>query len=79
MLPDAVGYDPCATGVRCEGSDYGVGAFLSTLANALGIAVSGRVLTLLGYIAKADQTPAESLGTRLLTREASHRTRWADP
>jgi Na+/melibiose symporter-like transporter len=79
MLPDAVEYDPCASGVRCEGTDYGVRAFLSTLANALGIAVSGWVLTLLGDMDKADQTPAESLRTRVLTREASHRTRWADP
>lgn len=65
MLPDVVEYDQAVTGERREGVYYGVWVFLGKLTNALGIAVSGWVLKLFGYVANAEQTPAALLGIRL--------------
>lgn len=65
MLPDVVEYDQAVTGERREGVYYGVWAFLGKLTNALGIAVSGWVLRLFGYVANAEQTPTALLGIRL--------------
>ncbi len=65
MLPDVVEHDQAVTGERREGVYYGVWAFLGKLTNALGIAVSGWVLKLFGYVANAEQTPTALLGIRL--------------
>jgi GPH family glycoside/pentoside/hexuronide:cation symporter len=65
MLPDVVEYDQVATGERHEGIYYGMWAFIGKLTNALGIAMSGWVLALFGYVANAEQTPTALLGIRL--------------
>jgi GPH family glycoside/pentoside/hexuronide:cation symporter len=65
MLPDVVEYDQAVTGERREGIYYGVWAFLGKLTNALGIAVTGWMLKLFGYVANAEQTPTALLGIRL--------------
>jgi GPH family glycoside/pentoside/hexuronide:cation symporter len=65
MIPDVVEYDQLQTGDRREGIYYGMWAFLGKFTGALGIAVSGWVLKLFGYVANVEQTPKALLGIRL--------------
>jgi GPH family glycoside/pentoside/hexuronide:cation symporter len=65
MLPDVVEYDELETGERREGIYYGVWAFLTKFTGALGIAVSGWVLDLFGYVPNVVQTDLARLGIRL--------------
>ncbi len=65
MLPDVIEHDQRQTGERREGIYYGVWALLTKLTDALGIAVSGWVLGLFGYVPNVVQTDLARLGIRL--------------
>jgi GPH family glycoside/pentoside/hexuronide:cation symporter len=65
MLPDVIEYDQLQTGERREGIYYGMWALLTKLTDALGIATSGWVLGLFGYVPDVIQTEFARLGIRL--------------
>ncbi len=49
MIPDAIEVDEFKTGLRREGSYYGLITFLQKAATAVAIVISGSVLTMIGY------------------------------
>jgi GPH family glycoside/pentoside/hexuronide:cation symporter len=66
MVPDTVEFDAVKTGERKEGAYYGMWTFISKCGTALSIFISGLVLNMGGYVAKAVQTPEARLAIRLL-------------
>lgn len=64
MIPDVVEVDFAQTGERHEGIYFGVNAFLGKLTGAIGIAASGWVLNLYGYVPAAEQTVRALFGIR---------------
>jgi glycoside/pentoside/hexuronide:cation symporter, GPH family len=67
MLPDVVEMDELETGQRREGVYYGFFAFLQKLGLSAGLALSGLMLDLAGYIPQAAaQPPSVLLTLRLL-------------
>ncbi|MFO8063027.1 MAG: MFS transporter [Spirochaetia bacterium] len=73
IVPDVVEYDYAERGVRREGVFYGMWTFSSKIGQAIGIGLSGWLLTLFGYqqsvggVAAETQSEAAMLGIRLLT------------
>jgi GPH family glycoside/pentoside/hexuronide:cation symporter len=65
MVPDVVEYDRLETGEHRGGMYYGVWGFAYKLTGALGIALSGWVLQLSGYVPNVEQTAGTLLGIRL--------------
>jgi GPH family glycoside/pentoside/hexuronide:cation symporter len=65
MVPDVVEYDRLETGEYRAGMYYGVWGFAYKLTGALGIALSGWVLQLFGYVPNAVQSSQALLGIRL--------------
>jgi GPH family glycoside/pentoside/hexuronide:cation symporter len=66
MLPDVVEVDAVRTGVRKEGSYYGMWTFFSTLGVALASSLAGLFLNMSGYVADAVQSSATLLTIRLI-------------
>jgi GPH family glycoside/pentoside/hexuronide:cation symporter len=65
MVPDVVEIDRLETGEYRSGMYYGVWGFTSKLTAALGIAISGLVLQLSGYVANVDQATETLRAIRL--------------
>lgn len=65
MVPDVVEIDRLETGEYRSGMYYGVWGFTSKLTAALGIAISGLVLQVSGYVANVDQTTETLRAIRL--------------
>jgi len=57
MLPDVVDYDYAKTGIHRSGFYFGVWGFVTKATEALGLAISGWVLQLSGYVPNVNQTP----------------------
>ena len=66
MVPDAVEYDYLLTGERTEGAFYGIWTFGIKIGQAVALGITGLVLSITGYVPDVAQTPAASLGIRLL-------------
>jgi GPH family glycoside/pentoside/hexuronide:cation symporter len=73
IVPDVVEYDYAERGVRREGVFYGMWTFSSKIGQALGIGLSGWLLSIFGYQESIAGVPAETqsetamFGIRLLT------------
>jgi GPH family glycoside/pentoside/hexuronide:cation symporter len=73
IVPDVVEYDYAERGVRREGVFYGMWTFSSKIGQAVGIGLSGWMLSLFGYqesvggVPAATQSESAMLGIRLLT------------
>jgi GPH family glycoside/pentoside/hexuronide:cation symporter len=73
IVPDVVEYDYAERGVRREGVFYGMWTFSSKIGQAVGIGLSGWLLSLFGYQESIAGVPAETqselamFGIRLLT------------
>jgi GPH family glycoside/pentoside/hexuronide:cation symporter len=73
IVPDVVEWDYAERGVRREGVFYGMWTFSSKIGQAVGIALSGWILTIFGYqesvggVPAATQSESAMLGIRLLT------------
>ncbi len=73
IVPDVVEYDYAERGVRREGVFYGMWTFSSKIGQAIGIGLSGWLLSLFGYqesvagVPAATQSESAMLGIRLLT------------
>jgi len=65
MVPDVVDYARLETGEHRGGMYYGVWGLATKLSDALGIAASGWVLQLFGYVANVEQSTHTLLGIRL--------------
>jgi GPH family glycoside/pentoside/hexuronide:cation symporter len=65
MVPDVVEYDRLVTGEHRGGMYYGVWGLATKLSDALGIAVSGWVLQLYGYLPNVAQSAHTLFGIRL--------------
>ena len=65
MVPDVVEYDRLETGEHRGGMYYGVWGFTSKLTGALGVALTGWVLQLSGYVPNVEQAAQALLGIRL--------------
>jgi GPH family glycoside/pentoside/hexuronide:cation symporter len=65
MVPDVVEYDRLETGEHRGGMYYGVWGFAFKLTSALGIALTGWVLQLSGYVPNVEQTSQALFGIRL--------------
>jgi len=65
MVPDVVAYDRLATGEHRGGMYYGVWGLATKVSDALGIAASGWVLQLFGYVPNVAQSAHTLLGIRL--------------
>lgn len=65
MVPDVVDYDYAESGIYRSGVYYGIWGFAYKLSEGLGIALSGWILQLFGYIPNAVQTEHALLGIRL--------------
>jgi glycoside/pentoside/hexuronide:cation symporter, GPH family len=65
MVPDVVELDRLKTGEHRSGIYYGVWGLTTKLSDALGIAASGWVLQLYGYVPNVGQSPHTLLGIRL--------------
>jgi GPH family glycoside/pentoside/hexuronide:cation symporter len=65
MVPDVVELDRLKTGEHRSGIYYGVWGLATKLSDALGIAASGWVLQLYGYVPNVGQNPHTLLGIRL--------------
>ncbi len=66
LLPDTIEYGERATGLRMEGTTFGVAALLQKLALAAATGVFGVALGAIGYRANVAQTPATLAGMRLI-------------
>jgi GPH family glycoside/pentoside/hexuronide:cation symporter len=66
MIPDTVEHGYLQSGIRNEGSYYGVWTFFSKFGQGLAFYGSGWILTGTGYVADAVQTDLAQLGIRLL-------------
>ncbi|MFO7729919.1 MAG: MFS transporter [Spirochaetia bacterium] len=73
IVPDVVEYDYAERGVRREGVFYGMWTFSSKIGQAIGIGLSGWMLSVFGYqesvagVQAATQSETAMLGIRLLT------------
>ncbi|MFP4567052.1 MAG: MFS transporter [Spirochaetaceae bacterium] len=73
IVPDVVEYDYAERGVRREGVFYGMWTFSSKIGQAIGIGLSGWMLSVFGYQESVGGIPAETqseaamFGIRLLT------------
>ncbi|MCF7913539.1 MAG: MFS transporter [Spirochaetaceae bacterium] len=73
IVPDVVEYDYAERGVRREGVFYGMWTFSSKIGQAVGIGLSGWMLSIFGYqesvagVQAATQSETAMLGIRLLT------------
>ena len=73
IVPDVVEYDYAERGVRREGVFYGMWTFSSKIGQAVGIGLSGWMLSLFGYqesiggVPAATQSESAMFGIRLLT------------
>ena len=65
MVPDVVECDRLETGEHRGGMYYGVWGFTSKLTGALGVALTGWVLQLSGYVPNVEQAAQALLGIRL--------------
>jgi len=65
MVPDVVELDELRTGERREGLYFGIWALVGKFTGALGIAMSGWVLALFGYVEGVAQSATTLLGIRL--------------
>jgi GPH family glycoside/pentoside/hexuronide:cation symporter len=65
MVPDVVDYDRLETGEFRGGMYYGVWGLVTKFSEALGIAASGWVLQLFGYVPNVEQSTRTLLGIRL--------------
>ena len=65
MVPDVVEFDRLQTGEHRGGMYYGVWGLATKLSEALGIAASGWVLHLYGYVPNVEQSARTLLGIRL--------------
>ena len=65
MVPDVVEYDRLETGEHRGGMYFGVWGFTSKLTGALGVALTGWVLQLSGYVPNVEQAAQALLGIRL--------------
>ncbi|MBP7738667.1 MAG: MFS transporter [Spirochaetes bacterium] len=66
MVPDAVEYDYLLSGERTEGAFYGIWTFGIKIGQAIALAITGAVLSLVGYVPDAVQSAEAQLGIRLL-------------
>ncbi len=66
MVPDAVEYDYLLSGERTEGAFYGIWTFGIKIGQAIALAITGTVLSLVGYVPDVAQTMESQLGIRLL-------------
>jgi GPH family glycoside/pentoside/hexuronide:cation symporter len=66
MVPDAVEYDYLLSGERTEGAFYGIWTFGIKIGQAVALAITGGVLSFVGYVPDVAQTPEAHLGIRLL-------------
>lgn len=66
MVPDVVEWDAIKTGVRKEGSYYGMWTFMAKCGQAISIGLMGLVLSLSGYVPDAEQGQKALAGIRLL-------------
>ncbi len=66
MVPDAVEYDYLVTGERTEGAFYGVWTFGIKIGQAIALAITGGVLSLVGYVPEVAQSALSQFGIRLL-------------
>lgn len=57
MAPDTVDYGEWKMGIRAEGVSFGAFSFVQKLASALAGSLAGVILTVVGYVANAQQTP----------------------
>jgi glycoside/pentoside/hexuronide:cation symporter, GPH family len=58
MVPDTVEYGQWRTGVRAEGVIFGVIAFVQKAALGLSVGILGELLSLVGFVPGAEQTPS---------------------
>jgi GPH family glycoside/pentoside/hexuronide:cation symporter len=65
MVPDVVEFDRLRTGEHRGGVYYGVWGLTTKLSDALGIAATGWVLQLFGYLPNVEQSTQTLLGIRL--------------
>lgn len=66
MVPDAVEYDYLITGERTEGAFYGMWTFGIKIGQAIALAITGGVLSLVGYVPDVAQSAMSQFGIRLL-------------
>lgn len=66
MLPDAIEVDALRTGVKKEGSFYGMWTFMTKVGAAIALAVTGLVLQFGGFVPNVDQGPGALLAIRIL-------------
>lgn len=65
MVPDVVEYDRLETGEHRGGMYYGVWGFAYKLTTAFGIALTGWILEISGYVPNVEQTAEALMGIRL--------------
>jgi GPH family glycoside/pentoside/hexuronide:cation symporter len=66
IVPDTIEYDYAESGVRREGTYYGLWTFMIKLGGALAGLFVGVTLSVFGYVADVQQTATSLLGIRLL-------------
>jgi len=66
MLPDTVEYGEWATGHRTESFIFGLGQFFLKVALGVGAGVFGWLLSSVGYVANAVQTPETLAGIKII-------------
>lgn len=64
MLPDTVEYGEWRSGVRVESFAFGLGTLAQKAALGLGAGALGLLLTQIGYVANAEQSPATLEGLK---------------
>jgi GPH family glycoside/pentoside/hexuronide:cation symporter len=65
MLPDVVDYDHAHTGIYRCGLYFGIWGLTTKISEALGLAISGWVLQLSGYVPNVAQSPSSLTGIKL--------------
>jgi GPH family glycoside/pentoside/hexuronide:cation symporter len=66
IVPDAIEYDYLLTGERTEGSFYGMWTFSIKIGQAISMAITGAVFSMVNYIPNVAQSPESLFGIRLL-------------
>lgn len=64
MIPDCVDVTELSTGKRIDGTIFGLVAFLQKGSGALGVALLGTILTIIGYSDVAVQSPETLIGLK---------------